>query len=178
MRNYKIILLSSIIILVVLLPLIDLFNLKIQQQIVQTQVQSNIVNQKISTTYTLKIETHQLSKQLKWKNNHEFYKDGFICDIVSKYQKNQYTYIVYLHDKKETAIEKEISDLFKTGSENHKQPISLVLKIQSLKYLLSENDEIKLFPSNFEYAKQTSENYTSIGKNVPYPPPDLSYNIL
>ncbi len=147
--------------------------LKIQQNFTHYKVQKEIESSDLRNTFHISVLTNEINTTLRWKNNHEFFLNGFICDVVSKRIQKQFTIIEYLIDKTETKIECLLLKLNKTPDKNGKQQFVQKIKLNYISFF--EEQILQTFHQNSTktgYCFQ-EDFYLSHILSPPVPPPNV-----
>lgn len=150
------------------------FGLKAFQEHAHIQMQKKIESKFIKEKYTIKLLTSEIEKNLRWKNEHEFYKDGYICDIISIKSIDEYTFLCYVHDKKETQIEDILQTLHKSNTDSNKHHNTNKINFQPFYFAcLVANSlffpNIRVLPT-----KHILFSFEKVYNQPPYPPPNFS----
>lgn len=146
--------------------------LKFEQNQAYRQMHKDIESKNIKTIFTISVPTKNIETELRWKNSHEFFLNGFICDIVSQENKGDLTIFHYVYDKRETHIENELSQLINKIN-NRNLPLKKKSEIKTLKYIEPEKQEAIVFNSTSFLLGFYLMNYTSTDLLQPNPPPKI-----
>lgn len=172
-KYINVVVFSCISLLIATQPVMLWWFLKHQQYLAYQQMQSNIrLKHDIKDVFTISIPAANIKSTLRWKNDHEFYKDGYICDVVDCQLTGDFMVIDYIHDKKETQIELKIKDL---GATNGNKGMSLSKKRSNpfqMYYCLPGQSMEAVVSQQLIRSDYCQVSYQSIDLIPRTPPPD------
>ncbi|MBN2668857.1 MAG: hypothetical protein JXR60_06485 [Bacteroidales bacterium] len=147
--------------------------LNIEQNQIYVEIQNSIKNKKLKADYVLKIKTSEIESSIAWKNKHEFYKDGYICDVISHETEADFTILKYIRDKKETEIEKKIAELYHPIKTKKNSSKDFKIKIPILDFWSLSIFRFNTTSYAVSYVSLFDNHYQSINISPGTPPPNF-----